>query len=132
MEAIFRSKIRPDFSGEFLPSSGDFRQELIGNHRKKFEKFPTGTLLPQNQRNYPEPAVSRSDKLEEVRLLTIAPAHWGRQRLQNLFDSSERQVRKSLEIRTSAGILSNSEDLRGNQTLGKSVIEAVIKFYEQD
>ena len=73
-----------------------------------------------------------SNKFEQVRLLTIAPAHWGRQKLQTFFDSSERQARKSLEIRTSEGVLGNSEDLRGNQPLDKSVIETVIKFYEQD
>ena len=73
-----------------------------------------------------------SDKFEQVRLLTIVPAHWGRQKLQIFFDSSERQARESLEIRTSEGVLGNSEDLRGNQPLDKSVIETVIKFYEQD
>ena len=73
-----------------------------------------------------------SDKLEQVRLFTIAPGHWGRQRLQKVFDSSERQARRSLEIRTSEGILASLEDLRGNRPLGKSFVEAVIKFYEQD
>jgi len=32
--------------------------EIIG---KKFEKFPAGILLPQNHRNYSEPAVSGPD-----------------------------------------------------------------------
>ncbi|CAM2710208.1 unnamed protein product [Rotaria socialis] len=69
MEAVFRSKIRPDLSEKFLPSSSAFRQELIGNHRKKCENFPTGILLPQNQWNYPEPAVSRPDCSTWVRTL---------------------------------------------------------------
>ena len=30
-----------------------------------------------------------SDKLEQMRLLTIAPTHWRRQRLQKSFDNSE-------------------------------------------
>jgi hypothetical protein len=48
-------------SGFFPVDSCAFRQELAGNHRKKSEKFPAGILLPQNHRNYPEPAVSGPD-----------------------------------------------------------------------
>jgi len=36
-------------------------QESTGNHGKKSEKFPAGRLLPQNHRNYLEPAVSGPD-----------------------------------------------------------------------
>ena len=61
VEAVFRSKIRPDFSGGFLPTSCTFRQELAGYHRKKSENFPSGILLPQNHRNHLEPDVSRPD-----------------------------------------------------------------------
>ncbi|CAM2712609.1 unnamed protein product [Rotaria socialis] len=61
MEAVFLSKIRPDYSGGFLSSSSAFWQELIGNHQKKSENFPTGILLAQNQRDYPEPVASRPD-----------------------------------------------------------------------
>jgi hypothetical protein len=46
------------FSGGFLSISCAFRQEPTGNHRKKSETFPSGTLLSENHRNYPEPAVS--------------------------------------------------------------------------
>jgi hypothetical protein len=38
-----------------------FRPELGGKHWKKYDKFPAGILLPQNYRNYPEPAVSGPD-----------------------------------------------------------------------
>jgi hypothetical protein len=61
MEAVFRPENFRIFSGGFLPTSCAFRRELSGNHWKKFEKFPVGILLPQNQRNYPELAVSGPD-----------------------------------------------------------------------
>ncbi|CAF4037043.1 unnamed protein product [Rotaria sp. Silwood1] len=115
-------------------------ENLLHNNKKKKNTEPPENdnllLLTLSEKNELIGGIKKlynaSDKLEQVRLLTIAPAHWGRQRLQNFFDSSERQARKSLEIRTSEGILSNPENLRGNQPLDKSVIEAVIKFYEQD
>ncbi len=47
--------------GFFLVDSCAFRQELGGKDWKKSEKFPAGILLPQNHRNYPEPAVSEPD-----------------------------------------------------------------------
>jgi hypothetical protein len=58
MEAVFRPEIAQILSGGFLSSSCAFRQEPVGNHRKKFENFPAVILLPQNHRNYLEPAVS--------------------------------------------------------------------------
>jgi len=36
-------------------------QESTENHWKKSENFPAGILLPQNQQNSPEPAVSGPD-----------------------------------------------------------------------
>jgi hypothetical protein len=58
MEAVFRPEIVRIFFGGFLSNSCAFRQEPAGNHQKKSENFPVGILLPQNHRNYPEPAVS--------------------------------------------------------------------------
>jgi hypothetical protein len=58
-----------DDSGQWIPKdpSGKMQesqrilQEPAGNHWKKSENFPAGKLLPQNHRNFPEPAVSGSD-----------------------------------------------------------------------
>jgi hypothetical protein len=58
MKAVFRLEIVRIFSGEFLSTSCAFRKEPAGNHWKKSENFPAGILLPQNHRNFPEPAVS--------------------------------------------------------------------------
>ena len=73
-----------------------------------------------------------SNKQEQVRLLTIASTGWGRQKVQKLFNSSERQARRSLQIRANKGVLANPEDLRGNKPLDTAVADAVIKFCEED
>jgi hypothetical protein len=57
-----------DFTGGFLLTSCAFRQEPGGKQWKKSEKFPAGILLPQNYRNYPEPAVSGPDCSTWVRV----------------------------------------------------------------
>jgi hypothetical protein len=61
MEAVFRPEIFRIFPGRFLSTSCAFRQEPVGNHWKKSEKFPAGILLLQNHWNNPEPAVSWPD-----------------------------------------------------------------------
>ncbi len=61
MKVVFRTENFRLFSGGFLPTSCTFLQELVGKHWKKSEKFPARILLPQNHRNYPEPAVSGPD-----------------------------------------------------------------------
>jgi hypothetical protein len=61
MEAVFRPKIVWILSGGFLPTFCAFRQEPGEKHRKKSENFPAGILLPQNHRNYREPAVFEPD-----------------------------------------------------------------------
>jgi hypothetical protein len=48
VEAVFRPEIYWIFSGEFLSISCAFRQEPVGNHRKKSDKFPVGILLPRS------------------------------------------------------------------------------------
>ena len=67
-----------------------------------------------------------------MRLLTIAPVNWGRQKVQKFFNSSDRQARYARELCLTKGVLATPEDLRGNQALDSSVIQAVVKFYEQD
>ena len=73
-----------------------------------------------------------SNKQEQVRLLTIASTGWERQKVQKLFNSSERQARRSLQIRANKGVLANPEDLRGSKPLDTAVADSVIKFCEED
>ena len=44
-----------------------------------------------------------SNKQEQVRLVTIAPTSCGRQKVQKLFNSSERQARRYLQILANKG-----------------------------
>jgi hypothetical protein len=48
MEAIIRPESLWIFSDGFQSISCAFRQESIGNHREKSEKFPAGILLPSS------------------------------------------------------------------------------------
>ncbi|CAF2780779.1 unnamed protein product [Rotaria sp. Silwood2] len=114
------------------------RDNLL-NDKKEKEELPAGnellslTLSEKNELiNGLKNLFHVSNKQEQVRLLTIAPTDWGRQRLQKFFDSSERQARRSLQIRASKGVLASPEDLRGNKSLNTAVADAVIKFYEED
>ncbi len=75
------------FSGGFLPTFCAFRQEPGGKHWKKSEKFPGGILVPQNHRNYPEPAVSGPDCSTWV----ITTKMSGEQRVLNLSPSPPAQ-----------------------------------------
>ncbi len=74
MEAVFLPEVVRIFSGGFLSTSCAFRQEPAGNHRKKSENFPAGILLPQNHRNYPEPAVSGPGYMSSDRSIDNEPA----------------------------------------------------------
>jgi hypothetical protein len=57
VEAVFWPEIVRIFTDGFLSTSCSFRQQPARNRRKKYENFPIEILLPQNHRNYPEPAV---------------------------------------------------------------------------
>ena len=61
------------------------------------------------------------------------PTGWRWQKLQKLFDSSERQALQSLQIRASKSVLANNpEDLHGNKPLDTAVVVAVIKIHEEN
>ncbi len=51
-------RIRQDPAEKYQKSLQDGSSISAGNHRKKFENFPSGILLPQNYRTQPEPGVS--------------------------------------------------------------------------
>lgn len=73
-----------------------------------------------------------SDRAEQVRLLTVAPSNWGRQKVQRFFNTPERQARRSRELRASSSFLAQPKDLRGNKPLDAVTTQAVIDFFEQD
>ncbi|CAF3101068.1 unnamed protein product, partial [Rotaria socialis] len=73
-----------------------------------------------------------SNDSEQVRLMTIAPEEWGRQKIEKWFKSKPNQARRSLVLRKNNGILAYPQCLRGNIPLSDSTIDAVVNFYRED
>ncbi|CAF4875135.1 unnamed protein product [Rotaria sp. Silwood1] len=73
-----------------------------------------------------------SNDSEQVRLMTIAPKEWGRQKIEKWFNSKSNQARPSLVLRKNNGILAYPQCLRGNIPLSDSTIDAVVNFYRED
>ena len=69
---------------------------------------------------------------EQIRLLTVAPSDWGRNRIINFFHCSERQARMALELRQTAGVLAYPISSRGNEPIGHDVINQVLEYYRRD
>lgn len=75
---------------------------------------------------------STSDNDEQKRLMTMLPSTWGRHRIANWSSGTRHQARKSLELRTTSGILSYPEDRRGNKPLDNETEKVVLDFYISD
>ncbi|CAF1544040.1 unnamed protein product [Adineta ricciae] len=73
-----------------------------------------------------------SEPEEQVRLMTIAPKEWGRQKIEKWFQSKPNQARRSLVLRKNNGILAYPQCLRGNIPLSDSTVDTVLKFYCED
>ncbi|CAF4726971.1 unnamed protein product [Rotaria socialis] len=74
-----------------------------------------------------------SDASEKIRLMTIAPTEWGRQKIEKWFNSKPNQARRLLVLRINNGILAYPQCIRGNnRPLCDSTIDAVVKFYRED
>ncbi|CAF3685106.1 unnamed protein product [Rotaria sp. Silwood1] len=73
-----------------------------------------------------------SNDSEQVRLMTIAPKKWGRQKIEKWFKSKANQARRSLVLRKNNGILAYPQCLRGNIPLSDSTIDTVVNFYRED
>ena len=74
-----------------------------------------------------------SDRLEQIRLLTLAPVTWGRHiSYKPFFNSPQRQARTSIELRASAGVLAPAVDSHGKKPLDPATVQAALHFYNQD
>lgn len=73
-----------------------------------------------------------SSDIEQIRLLTIAPAEWGRVKIQEWFESTDHQARQALILRQHKGILAFPEYSRGNQCLSDTTVILIRDFYLQD
>jgi hypothetical protein len=73
-----------------------------------------------------------SSNIEQIRLLTIAPADWGRVKIQEWFESTDHQARQALILRQHKGILAFPEYSRGNRCLSDTTVTLIKNFYLQD
>ncbi|CAF4747989.1 unnamed protein product, partial [Rotaria sp. Silwood2] len=69
---------------------------------------------------------------EQVRLLTIAPKAWGREKIRKWFGSSEHQARESLTLRQNEGILAVPQYFKGNTPISNDTITTIVNFYRED
>jgi hypothetical protein len=75
---------------------------------------------------------NESDYDEQIRLLTIAPSSWGRNKITSFFPCNRYQAERSIQIREWFGVLHKLVDLRGNSPLDRQLAQEIIEFYEKD
>ena len=69
---------------------------------------------------------------EQMRLLTVAPSSWGRNKVENFLDCTEYQARLALELRQAAGIFAYPISCRGNESTDHNTIDQVLDYYRRD
>ncbi|CAF1471548.1 unnamed protein product [Rotaria sordida] len=75
---------------------------------------------------------SDNDNVEKIRLMTLCPEAWGRQKIQEFFGATERQARNSIELRLTSGILSRPEYCLGNHPMDYETIDYVLNYFWSD
>ncbi|CAF1651277.1 unnamed protein product [Adineta ricciae] len=70
--------------------------------------------------------------IEQIRILTIAPASWGRNKIVDFFNCTEHQARASIELRQTNGILAFPTFLRGNEPTDLVTIDKILSYYRRD
>ncbi|CAF1514861.1 unnamed protein product [Adineta ricciae] len=73
-----------------------------------------------------------SSNSEQIRILTIAPASWGRNKIVDFFNCTEHQARASIELRQTNGILAFPTFLRGNEPTDLVTIDKILSYYRRD
>jgi hypothetical protein len=74
----------------------------------------------------------QSSDSEQIRLMTIAPANWGRVTLCRWFESTEHQARQAILLHQERGVLAFPEYSRGNKFLDHETIDLIKQFYLED
>jgi hypothetical protein len=70
-------------------------------------------------------------RMEQVKLLTLLPDHWSREKIVKDFPVSERQVKEARQLKAEQGILPNvSRSRKGNKVLDTEIEKAVIEYYK--
>ncbi|CAF2988238.1 unnamed protein product [Rotaria sp. Silwood2] len=75
---------------------------------------------------------NESNNTEQVRLLTIAPKEWGREKIRKWFESTQHQARQSLILRHNEGVLAVPQYFSGNPPISDDTITTIIDFYLED
>ena len=75
---------------------------------------------------------SNSSEDEQIRLLTVAPIDWGRNKIAKFFNCSVHQARTALELRQTLGVLAYPISTRGNEPIDPEIVDKVLDFYRQD
>ena len=75
---------------------------------------------------------NESDYDGQIRILTIAPPSWGRNRIISFFSCNRYQAERSIQIRERFGVLHKAVDLRGNSPLDRQLALEIVEFYEND
>ncbi|CAF4757870.1 unnamed protein product [Rotaria sp. Silwood1] len=75
---------------------------------------------------------NESDVSEQVRLLTIAPKEWGREKVRKWFGSTQHQARQSLILWQNEGVLAFPQYFKGNTSISNDTITSIINFYRED
>ncbi|CAF1075168.1 unnamed protein product [Didymodactylos carnosus] len=107
---------------------------LDGKSQVSYDANPHGLLICESNELLDglKRLFDESDEHEQVRLMTIAPKRWGRQKIKKWFHSKTNQARRSLILRRNQGMLAYLQCLRGNASLSDATIDAVMKFYCED
>ena len=135
---------------------------LDGKTKESHDSNPHGLLVSESNELLGglKKLFTKSDDKEQVRLMTIAPHEWGRQKNRKMirnsfftirslssiftndwsldffafgrFNSKESQARRSLVQRRNQGTLAYPQCLRGNVPLSDETIDTVVKFYCED
>ena len=76
--------------------------------------------------------VQCSDYAEQIRLLTLAPRSWDRDKVEAFFNCSERQARNGVHLRDSGRVLHRPVELRGNLSFDPQVEKKIFKYHHDD
>ena len=69
---------------------------------------------------------------EQIRLLTVAPPSWDRNKIASFFPCNRYQVERSIQIREWFGVLHKPVDLCGNSALDRQLAFEIVEFYERN
>ncbi|CAF1546445.1 unnamed protein product [Adineta ricciae] len=73
-----------------------------------------------------------SNKEQQLQLLTITPAEWGRKKIEYFFNCTEHQAKEAILLRYLYGVLARPTYFSGNKPLSKEIIDQVLEFYQDD